>query len=157
MAGPSDPSWTIRKTLDHKKGQVLTKYIIGNWQATFPCVHNWKPMEPLNKYREQIVNYIGLLVILKATIIHMVLQKYKEMAKDQDSMHSRRYEQCPTRVPPLSILCNLERRLLQYEEWNAVRHIRWMVLIWVRKLDNKIRITFLWKINVQKNSTCLVL
>lgn len=41
-------------------------------------------MEPLNRYREQIVNDIGLLVILKAKVIDIVLPKYKEMANDQD-------------------------------------------------------------------------
>lgn len=55
--------------------------------------------------------------------------------------------------PHYPIQCNLERRLLQSEEWNVVRHMRWMVLVWVSKLDNKIRITILWKINIQKNRT----
>lgn len=49
-------------------------------QATFPCIHNWHPMEPLNKYREQIVDDVGLLV----KVIDIVLPKYKEMANDQD-------------------------------------------------------------------------
>lgn len=53
---------------------------IGDRQATFPCIHNWHPMEPLTKYREQIVDDVGQLV----KVIDIVFPKYKEMANDQD-------------------------------------------------------------------------